>query len=156
MADYKRGDIVEICSKEEGLKGSYYLATIVAQLDADAFTVEYATLLDDDELDPLREVVREGDIRPAPPEMVREEFEVGDEVEARANDGWWIGRVMVKLGSDEYYVLFAGFGEEVRYDRKGLRAHLEWIDGKWIRPVPVEANRFRAELPTASRDESQM
>ncbi|GAB2274730.1 hypothetical protein Dimus_009502 [Dionaea muscipula] len=133
MTDYKRGDIVEICSEEEGFKGSYYVATIVAQLDADAFTIEYATLLDENELDPLREVVRARNIRPAPPTVDAEEFHVGDEVEARDNDGWWIGRVMEKLGRGDYYVLFENSGEVAKYHRKGLRAHLEWIDGRWIR-----------------------
>jgi len=48
--DYKVGDKVEICSKEEGLVGSYYGGTIVSCLDERGkYIVRYKNLLKDDE-----------------------------------------------------------------------------------------------------------
>lgn len=141
---YTRGSIVEISSQDEGFKGSYYVATIVARLSPESYTVQYATLLDDDPLDPnpLREVVSPSDIRPAPPVVdIPDGFVVGDQVEANDNDGWWAGTVIERRMDDSYFVRFEESGEEVWYERGRLRAHLEWEEGKWVRPPrkPVAA-----------------
>jgi len=48
--DYKVGDKVEVCSKDDGLVGSYYEGTIVSCHDErEKYTVRYKNLLKDDE-----------------------------------------------------------------------------------------------------------
>ncbi|PNX95658.1 RNA binding protein, partial [Trifolium pratense] len=47
--DYKVGDKVEVCSKEEGFMGSYYEATIASCLDNGRYVIRYKNLLKDDE-----------------------------------------------------------------------------------------------------------
>jgi len=53
--DYKVGDKVEVCSKEEGFVGSYFEATIVSCLESGKYVIRYKNLLKDDESQLLME-----------------------------------------------------------------------------------------------------
>lgn len=71
--DYKVGDKVEVlCSKEDGLVGSYYEDTIVSCLDERGkYTVRYKNLLKDDESELLTEILFPKDLCPVPPRVRR-------------------------------------------------------------------------------------
>ncbi|GMH12622.1 hypothetical protein Nepgr_014463 [Nepenthes gracilis] len=126
---FKRGDLVEISSKEEGFLGSYYLAVVISQLETELFIVQYGTLLSDDEFSPLREIIPASSMRPTPPEVEVSGFDLMDEVEARANDGWWIGKVTRKFRrAKRYNVYFENSGEEIAYHLSELRFAGELIE----------------------------
>ncbi|KAI5661857.1 hypothetical protein M9H77_21180 [Catharanthus roseus] len=129
---YRRGNRVEVASKEEGFVGSYFGATIVTKLNGDEYIVTYHNLLKDDLSGPLREVVSVNEIRPEPPEIEVTSFNLGDEIDAFDNDGWWVGKISGRIGSHHYSVYFGYTGEEIVYPGDRLRVHQDFVKGKWI------------------------
>ncbi|GAB4859690.1 hypothetical protein Ancab_011169 [Ancistrocladus abbreviatus] len=133
---FKRGELVEICGKDEGFEGSYYPATIISKVSTNSFIVQYNTLLKDDESAPLREIIYATEIRPTPPDVDVTEFKVADQVEAWANDGWWLGKVKDRYGRGranlDYCVYFENSREEAWFHASELRVHQEWVNGKWV------------------------
>ncbi|KAL4576788.1 hypothetical protein LXL04_012887 [Taraxacum kok-saghyz] len=122
---FERGDRVEISNKEEGLAGSYYLANIISSLSKKDYIIQYRTFLNDDGFGPLREIVSVDQIRPLPPEIPATEFSLLDMVDAYDNDGWWVGKIVRKMGSN-YLVFFKNSREEIDYPLTRLRIHQEW------------------------------
>ncbi|KAI3891644.1 hypothetical protein MKX03_008833 [Papaver bracteatum] len=131
--DFKRGDRVEISSKEEGFVGSYYSATILAKLaPTNELWVEYETLCqEEDEKKLLREIVDVKNVRPFPPEVKLSEYSLLDKVDAYDNDGWWVGRISAVLDDSMYYVYFESSRDEIAYSADKLRIHQEFDKGKW-------------------------
>ncbi|KAH7521391.1 hypothetical protein FEM48_Zijuj07G0028100 [Ziziphus jujuba var. spinosa] len=126
------GKEVEVCSREDGFLGSYYAATVVAHLEnMNMYIVQYKELLKNDESGPLIERVLKNEVRPVPPEMVATGFSYLDKVDAYDNDGWWVGKITGKEGSN-YNVYFETTGEEIAYPVSRLRFHLDWLSGKWV------------------------
>ncbi|CAI9261057.1 unnamed protein product [Lactuca saligna] len=89
------------------------------------------TLLNDDGFAPLREIVTADQIRPLPPEVMATEFSLLDLVDAYDKDGWWVGKVIRKTGSN-YLVYFEDSREEIVYPFKMLRIHQEWDGRVWV------------------------
>ena len=133
MSNFQRGDRVEIICTDEGFEGAYYPGTVVAKIDPGEYIIQYDTLLREDELAPLREMVSPAALRPMPPEIPAGKFAVGDNVDVYANDGWWAGKVIKKLPGRgrTYIVFFESNGEEGKYKPCDLRVYQEWIDGQW-------------------------
>ncbi|KAL5572805.1 hypothetical protein UlMin_022402 [Ulmus minor] len=119
--EFDRGDKIEVCNKEEGFLGSYYAATVVSQLPNSLYVVQYKNLLEDNWSDPLMETIS----------SPLSEFSYLDEVDAFDNDGWWVGKITGKIGSD-YLVLFEMYEDEIAYPSSRLRFHLEWRNGFWV------------------------
>ena len=89
-SNYKYGDKVEVCSKEEGFVGSYFEATIVSCLFNGQYLVCYKNLLQDDKFGLLLETVYPYEIRPLPPRVRSpHEFQLNQKVDAFDNDGWY-------------------------------------------------------------------
>ncbi|KAL7588212.1 hypothetical protein Lser_V15G40707 [Lactuca serriola] len=128
---YERGDRVEITNKEEGFAGSYYIANIISSLSKKEYIIQYRTLLNDDGFAPLREIVTADQIRPLPPEVMATEFSLLDLVDAYDKDGWWVGKVIRKTGSN-YLVYFEDSREEIVYPLSMLRIHQEWDGRVWV------------------------
>ncbi|XP_023745105.1 protein AGENET DOMAIN (AGD)-CONTAINING P1 [Lactuca sativa] len=128
---YERGDRVEITNKEEGFAGSYYIANIISSLSKKEYIIQYRTLLNDDGFAPLREIVTADQIRPLPPEVMTTEFSLLDLVDAYDKDGWWVGKVIRKTGSN-YLVYFEDSREEIVYPLSMLRIHQEWDGRVWV------------------------
>ncbi|KAJ4982140.1 hypothetical protein NE237_032977 [Protea cynaroides] len=128
---YQNGELVEICSKEEGFVGSYYIAEIILPVEKPRFLVEYKTLLTQDEKRLLREIVSADDIRPYPPTIQVSEFSLLDRVDANHNDGWWVG-VITKIEKPMYQVYFERTGECISYLVSQLRIHQELENGIWV------------------------
>ncbi|KAL8461123.1 hypothetical protein ACS0TY_031753 [Phlomoides rotata] len=128
---FRRGDIVEVSSFQEGFLGSYYEGTVVADLlNNDNYVVQYRTLVTDDYSAPLRELASVAEVRPRPPPVVAADYKIHDVVDVFANEGWWVGRITSRVG-DNYSVFFDSTGEEIDYAKDLLRIHQDWINGKW-------------------------
>ncbi|XP_057952165.1 protein AGENET DOMAIN (AGD)-CONTAINING P1 [Malania oleifera] len=126
------GKYVEVCGKEDGFLGSYFVAKVMRRVGKKKLTVEYLTLLSDGEAgQPLREVVDAADVRPLPPQIPVMGFDVLDKVDAFDNDGWWVGRVTGRDFST-YSVYFDSSGDEIAYPISRLRLHQEWENGRWV------------------------
>ncbi|XP_062152149.1 protein AGENET DOMAIN (AGD)-CONTAINING P1-like [Alnus glutinosa] len=133
MASLFRGGEVEVCSKQDGFVGSYYAATVIREHGDNSYAVQYKNLLEEDESRPLIEVVDAEDARPVPPKVLATGFALYEEVDAFDNDGWWVGKISGRKGS-KYLVFFDEYGVEIAYPSSQLRAHLEWVGGKWVFP----------------------
>ncbi|KAK6919180.1 Agenet-like domain [Dillenia turbinata] len=131
MGLFRKGDLVEVCSKEEGFVGSYYAAVVVAEVGNNSYIVEYKTLVTDDETRPLREIVSACEVRPNPPEIKAKGYSILEKVDAYDNDGWWVGKITGRTESG-YYVYFKTTGDEILYPFSRLRLHQEWFDATWV------------------------
>ncbi|KAM3222277.1 hypothetical protein P3L10_021547 [Capsicum annuum] len=83
--EFNRGDHVGVASKEDGFL--------------------YKTLVKDDLSGPLEELVSPPELRPIPPEIRVDEFNLCDQVDAFDNDGWWVGMVTAKLEASMLCIL---------------------------------------------------
>ncbi|XP_060190327.1 protein AGENET DOMAIN (AGD)-CONTAINING P1-like [Lycium barbarum] len=128
---FRKGDHVEVASKEDGFLDSYYEAIVISQPFKKDYIIQYKTLLKDDLSGPLKELVTLSELRPVPPRITANVFSLFDQVDAFDNDGWWVGIITGKIGT-KYYVYFDTFGVECEYDESDLRAHQDWVDGQWI------------------------
>ncbi|KAI8006259.1 Protein AGENET DOMAIN (AGD)-CONTAINING P1 [Camellia lanceoleosa] len=128
---FRRGDRIEVASKEDGFVGSYYSATVISELMKKHYMVQYKTLLKEDEAGPLREIVAADEVRPVPPEIPATGFGLYERVDAFDNDGWWVGKITGRLGP-KYYVYFEKTGDEIAYPLAQLRIHQDWLNDKWV------------------------
>ncbi|CAI9764223.1 unnamed protein product [Fraxinus pennsylvanica] len=142
--DYFRpGEPVEVSSDEDGYEGAWFPATIVKKLDS-GYLIEYQTLRNENDTDFLREEVDSLHIRPCPPDIeLLDRFEVLDKVEALYDDVWWVGVISKVRKYDEYNVYFRSFDEELEFKHSRLRAHQNWINGKWVFAPKVQFYEFR-------------
>ncbi|KAL5541476.1 hypothetical protein UlMin_009186, partial [Ulmus minor] len=130
--NFTEGMMVEVRSDEEGYRGSWYTAYIVDLLQKGKFLVQYKTLLTEKETDYLKEVADEKNIRPYPPELQHDRpYSLGELVDAWHNEGWWVGEISRYSDGSKYVVYFWTSDEELVFEHRCLRPHLEWIDGKW-------------------------
>ncbi|KAB1200481.1 Late embryogenesis abundant protein 76 [Morella rubra] len=131
---FSKGTLVEVSIDEDGLRGSWFAATIVKAVGKDKFLVEYQSLRTDDDSGFLREEIDSRHVRPYPPEtLVIDCFNLFEEVDAFYNDGWWVGVISkVRIGP-KYLVYFEDTDDEREFEHSDLRPHQDWIDGKWVR-----------------------
>ena len=131
MALILRGDEVEVCSKQVGFVGSYYAATVINNYGNQSYAVRYKNLVsEDDESQPLIEIVSADEVRPMPHTVSASGFSLYDGVDAYDNDGWWVGTISGKQDSDHYYVFFDTYGVEILYPLSCLRPRRE-TNGMW-------------------------
>lgn len=138
---FSKGKEVEVSGNEEGFMGAFYLAKIIEspkstpkkRKEPKKVLIEYKTLLTDDGSGPLTELVELSNIRPLPPEDDGKPFEEGEAVDARWMDGWWTG-VVRKVENSKYRVYCDNPPDILEVERKDLRLHWKWVNGKWVRP----------------------
>lgn len=129
--DYKVGDKVEVCSKEEGLVGSYYEGTIVSCLDERGkYTVRYKNLLKDDESELLTEILFPKYLRSIPPRVRRpSKFQLNQKVDVFDNDGWWVGEITsekILMQKTYYYSVYFNYtNQTIYYPCDQIRVHQE-------------------------------
>lgn len=130
---FKKGEIVEVTSDDEGYKGAWFVATIIDTLENERFLVEHRDLLmNDGGIEVLKEEIEAKFIRPCPPHVpMFGSLKRLQEVDAWCNDGWWEGMVVELVNSEECYVRFRN-NEVLKFESSKLRPHQDWIDGKWI------------------------
>lgn len=89
------------------------------------------------------ENVEQSFIRPVTPENLFKDvvLEEGSVVDAEHKDGWCTGVVIKKMEDENYLVYFELTPDIVQYQRKHLRAHLDWTGSKWVRPEGKEMSK---------------
>ncbi|XP_059066351.1 DUF724 domain-containing protein 6-like [Cryptomeria japonica] len=133
MSSLKKGEKVEVFRDEEGFSGVWFLATIVRKVGAN-FVVEFKDLMSDDGKSKLKETVEARQIRPQPPNLNRQHFELHEKVDAYDRDGWWEGIIDNVLADNNYVVYFPQILQKSEYHISHLRLHLEWVHGKCLQP----------------------
>ena len=136
---FKKGEIVEVSSDEEGYRGAWFVATIIDTLENERLLVEHRDLLmNDGGIDVLKEEIEAKFIRPCPPHVpMFGSLKRLQEVDAWSNDGWWECVVVELVNSEECYVRFRN-NEVLKFESSKLRPHQDWIDGKWIMSSKVK------------------
>ncbi|KAK8997714.1 hypothetical protein V6N11_012256 [Hibiscus sabdariffa] len=141
LQPFTKGAPVEVSSDDDGFRGAWYSAIILeippksTSKKRKKALVKYKTLLADDGSSPLTEQVDPAYVRPLPPnEKGTPQIEVNDVVDASYRDGWWTGVVRKVLKKSKFRVYFDNPPDVIEFDRKALRVHWNWIDGKWVRP----------------------
>ncbi|XP_048136765.1 protein AGENET DOMAIN (AGD)-CONTAINING P1-like isoform X2 [Rhodamnia argentea] len=139
--NFEVGTLVEIASTDDGFRGSWYAATVIRgpspRSSSASYVVEFQEIYEDEAgTRRVTEEVEESQIRPIPPNEpnVKRDFEVGDEVEARQNDGWWEGVVVERLRGGRFGVLFEEWRERVVSKVEDLRLNRKWVHGSWLPP----------------------
>lgn len=155
---FNKGSAVEVSSTDNdnnnnhGFKGdacSWFEATILdlptptasskrGAPKRSAFLVKYHTLFAAGSK-PLKQYVQPSCVRPLPPliEPGDSFFEPNGIVDAFCGDGGWRTGVITNAADEnnsKFSVLFQNPAEEVEFDRKNLRVHQDWVDGKWVLP----------------------
>ncbi|KAK9704735.1 hypothetical protein RND81_07G007700 [Saponaria officinalis] len=133
MAMFKRGSAVEVSSDDQGLRGSWYTATVVDP-SGPLLLVEYHNLSTDDSgTSNLQEHVDPILVRPVPPIDPSPVFRLMDDVDAFHHDGWWEG-VVTAVHPDSYSVFFRCSREQIDFPASDLRLHREWLGDDLWRP----------------------
>ncbi|CAL5208688.1 unnamed protein product [Lathyrus oleraceus] len=136
---FRPGTLVEISNNVDGYYGSWFTGKILRRLRGHKFVVEYDKIMVDDEgTKGLQETVNRSQLRPIPPEEIIQDFQVGDEVDAYHNDGWWKGRISESFGGGMWAVYFKDWSEQQAYSDEQLRRHHKWVNGSWIPPFPQQ------------------
>jgi hypothetical protein len=68
------------------------------------------------------------------PHFTDSEFQVGDDVDAYYNEGWWEGVVTEELAGGRLGVFFNALRELIGFEKEDLRLHRDWVHGKWVPP----------------------
>lgn len=136
-ARFRQGADVEVSSDDDGFRGAWFAATIIAPPSRNnKLLVQYKTLTANETgSKPLRETVDLVQIRPIPPREVDRSFNFSEEVDAYYDDGWWEGVIMEVLDNSRYSVFFRGSREQIEFGKSDLRLHREWVYGNWVPPL---------------------
>ncbi|XP_068317224.1 protein AGENET DOMAIN (AGD)-CONTAINING P1-like [Pyrus communis] len=127
---FRKGDRVEVSSRDYGFIGAYYEATVVEDLGG-KYKVEYLSLVDEkDESRQLQGDVDADELRPLPPppseQEKNEKFDVLDRVDVHDQDAWWVGTITeVKTEGEKeiYSVYFETLADLCDYSKEQLRFH---------------------------------
>ncbi|CAH2079239.1 unnamed protein product [Thlaspi arvense] len=144
MGSITKDSEVEVSYSKNGFKGIWYRAILKetpTKSEHKLLRVRYKTLLKKDGSGPLSEIVDQRLIRPVPPEDLNVSgagFEEGSLVNANYKNSWWRGVVVKRKEDDTYLVYFNSPPDIIQFERKQLRAHLDWTSSKWVRPKNTE------------------
>ncbi|XP_076912345.1 protein AGENET DOMAIN (AGD)-CONTAINING P1-like [Bidens hawaiensis] len=133
---FKRGDPIEVVDMGPGFLGSFYDGTIISRVGKETYIVIFRTLLEADQSGLLREFVKADKIRPKPADVLVSAFDLGEKVDVFANDGWWVGRIISKVGESEYLVHFDSTNRDILYPFSDICVHQDWDAGNevWVYP----------------------
>ncbi|XP_076928411.1 protein AGENET DOMAIN (AGD)-CONTAINING P1-like [Bidens hawaiensis] len=123
---FKRGDPIEVVDMGPGFLGSFYDGTIISRVGKETYIVIFRTLLEADQSGLLREFVKANKIRPKPFDVLVSAFDLGEKVDVFANDGWWVGRIISKVGESECLVHFDSTNQDILYPFSDIRVHQDW------------------------------
>ncbi|CAK8572544.1 unnamed protein product [Lathyrus sativus] len=116
---FKPGILAEISIDKDGFRGSWFTGKLVSCLPSDKFVVEYEKIMADEEgTKGLQETVKRSQFRLIPPKEIIQDFQVGDEVDAYENKGWWEGRISDSFGNGMWAVYFKDWSEQLAYSKK--------------------------------------
>ncbi|XP_076917741.1 protein AGENET DOMAIN (AGD)-CONTAINING P1-like [Bidens hawaiensis] len=104
---FKRGDPIEVVDMGSGFLVSFYDGNIISRVGKETYIMIFRTLLEADQSGLLREFVKADKIRLKPADVLVSGFDLGEKVDVFANDGWWVGRIISKIGETEYLLHLA-------------------------------------------------
>ncbi|XP_065854606.1 uncharacterized protein [Euphorbia lathyris] len=131
------GSMVEVKIKNPGFIGAWYEGKILESYPKPKgkFMVEYQNHSNQR----LKETVDISLIRPLPPPPVADQtYNLNDVVDALCGNGWWKGVVSEVNTSGTYRVVFETLTHQLYFSSENLRMHLDWSDGRWLRPPTQE------------------
>ncbi|XP_058742955.1 uncharacterized protein LOC131615809 [Vicia villosa] len=138
---FRPGVLVEISNYVKGFQGSWFTGKIIRCLHGDEFYVKYDKIMEkEDKTKGLREKAKLSQLRPIPPKDIVHDFRIGDDVDAYYNGGWWEGWISGSSGDGIWVVDFYDWKERQSYPERKLRLHHNWVNGRWIRPIPQQHN----------------
>ncbi|KAL2475790.1 Agenet domain-containing protein [Abeliophyllum distichum] len=136
MIPSRRERKLEVSLEDDGLRGSWYTATVVRPISKKTCKIhlEFHTITSgDNSAKLLREAVDPILVRPIPPREPQRQFNVSEDVAAFHNDGWWEGIVITVLDGGRYSIFFQSSREQIKFDESQLCLHREWVYGKWTK-----------------------
>ncbi|PRQ21127.1 putative Agenet-like domain-containing protein [Rosa chinensis] len=111
---FQKGNQFEVCSKLDGFLGSYYKATVVANMGTN-YVIQYKNLVEEfNDSVSLKETIK------APSTISSEEN-----------------------GSGHQSVFFETTGQELDYPVLKLMVHQDWRNGKWVSSKKTKRNAVR-------------
>lgn len=129
---FKKGDRVEVFSKEEVATGAWLCAEIVSA-HGDKYRVKYGLFprIIDSEI--VMDWVPKDAVRPCPPPVEEEgDYVKGNLIEVLDDFSWKMARVEKVVDKNTYLVRLFGLCEGFRVHKSHLRARQCWQDGKWF------------------------
>ncbi|XP_024517946.1 uncharacterized protein LOC9637548 [Selaginella moellendorffii] len=158
-----QGAMVEVISDEDGLHGVWFSGK-VRTVRKDKVQVVYTDLLHEDGQTMLQEWVSSCDLMNDAPKirlahpvtsadlpLKRNNFSVGDHVDAWMNDGWWEG-IVEGINSEnqkQVTLFFPGEGDIGVAKISHLRPSLVWKNGEWILWAPKEGGKKVRKQPVS-------
>ncbi|KAL8113235.1 hypothetical protein AgCh_020527 [Apium graveolens] len=80
----------------------------------------------------IQEFAESPDIRPSPPSLEDNDYNLLEKVEAYFEGCWWSG-IIRRLLEDRRYIVFINHAKkDLTFDQSNLRHRMVWTDGKWI------------------------
>lgn len=131
-----RGTAVEVTFESENY--NVWHTGHVSQVEGNKFLVKYRFFGVDDKPEFRTEVIDSQCIRPAPPPVEKQDFDVLHKVEAYYRFCWWTGVIRRIIRDRKYVVLVTHSKVEMECSHSNLRPRLDWIDGKWTTTSPVQ------------------
>ena len=131
------GSWIEVIGAEKDFLGSFFPGEIVERYWKTHYVVQYDFLFEEeDSNEPLKEILPGCQLRPSPPVGEFDDYEIGDEVDAWHEGGYWSGEITKVMGNGRnkrFEVLFPLTGDRKRYPYYHLRPHLEYNirDERW-------------------------
>lgn len=87
----------------------------------------------------IKEFAESPDIRPSPPSLEDDDYNLLEKVEAYFEGCWWSG-IIRRLLEDRRYIVFINHAKkDMTFDQSNLRHRMVWTDGKWINEAKVLA-----------------
>ena len=122
---FKTGQLTILLDTLCYLARGFYAAIAITNIGNHSYAVRYKNLVsEEDQSQPLIEIFAAEELKPMPPKVSATGFSLYDAVDAYDNDGWWVGTISRKRGSDHYYVFFNTYGVEILYPLSRLRPYL--------------------------------
>jgi hypothetical protein len=97
----------------------YFEVTVISHLHKGLYAVRYANKATN--LGRWQRLFSQ-ELRLAPPHVHASQFSLNQIVDAFDNDGWWVGQITRKRGSN-YSLYFATTSEETKYPAFRIRVH---------------------------------
>ncbi|XVF65112.1 hypothetical protein PTKIN_Ptkin09bG0220600 [Pterospermum kingtungense] len=153
---FSEGKEAEVTSDEGGFKAAWYTVTIIKLPNKNnthgKALVRYKNVFVDDNGTPVAvtENIPLSNIRPLSPQPKfpgDQSFQVKDVVDAFYLAGWWTGSVSKVFDNPKRYIVTF----DVEFSSSDLRAHWEWVDGKWVESSKLQAKSlsFKPQNTTA-------
>lgn len=135
LLSYTAGAEVEVYLDRDGLRGGWFPATVVSTIKQpggkEAYMVQFKSQI---ESVPSKLAVDHHQVRPARPSFANKGFELLDKVDAFCDGGWWSGVITGVLAEGRYTIFVKSTKKDKELSDKELRVHMEYINGKWLRP----------------------